>query len=142
MATFDGFFTGEVDALETYLKTKYTATGQVFQGKQVLGTFPFPGLGLVLGKCGRDPKSKFGWVITIDVWYVQQKGRLMSHDVWDEAEVLMDHIKDHWSARNVADKDIHGIVDALDPIAVDTKKYGYVHWVKITSKSYKLTDEG
>ena len=63
-------------------------------------------------------------------------------EVWDEAEVLMDHIKDHWTARNVDDKDMHGIVDALNPIALDLRKFGYVHWVKITSKMYKLTDEG
>ena len=142
MATFDGFFTGECDALETYLKTKYTTAGEVFQGHKVIGTFKFPGYAITLGTSQRDPKSKFGWVMTIDVTYVQQSGRKLPPDVWDEAEVLMDHIKDHWTARNVSDNDMHGIVDAINPRSVNIPKMGYVNWFKITSKVYKLTDEG
>ena len=131
--TFDGFFTGELDALETALEAAYP-TYNVIQGDKTIGEaqdYSKPLLAIRLTDHPRDPAEPLhAFIINISIVYIKYDASGETSDAIDDAEVIMDTIDTWYSGtRNVSGNNVFGRINGGGPVKIPTRNdnflYGY-----------------
>ena len=118
MVTFDGFFTGELDALETKLEAVYT-TYNIFQGEKTLGealSYGKPIISLTLGDVRPNPNEQYAWIFEIVMTYVKYDPDGSTYDALDDLEAVLDTVHDWYiNTRNVSGNNVYGDLESVNP---------------------------
>jgi hypothetical protein len=117
-SVYAGFFTGELDALETDIEANHT-TWEVFQGRKHIGELvevDIPAAAIMLENARRDPKDpNFGWEMDVTVTYIKYDPNGETYDALTNLEALIDEIDSFYETdRDISGNLVHGHFVGID----------------------------